>query len=363
MAQSKGTVTSSKLRSDIERTRAQMDRTFDELEQKLTPRQIMGEVWHFAKGGSTAGVSRLWHIARDYPMPTTVIGLGFGWLLYESSRGSRGYDGGYYRGGRYYTSELGYTGEGTAGYGNYDESYNADFEAGAGLESEGRLHAAADTVKGAASGAAESVRHVASTARDRVAGAAGSVRESASHLGDRARTKAQSLGYKTRYQARQAQTSFWETMERNPLAVGVATLALGLVAGLSLPSTRREDEMLGETRDRMLENAKEMGREALEKGKQVASTAVDTLKDEVQHQGLTAEGLAEKVRAVGREAKNAAKEEVKNQGLAGDNASQAGEGMTTGGVTTGSAVTGGGAGRTEETGAGVHEHEPELINR
>lgn len=370
MAQSKGTVTSSKLRSDIERTRAQMDRTFDELEQKLTPGQIMGEVWHIAKGGSTAGVGKLWQIARDYPLPTTIIGLGFGWLLYESSRGSRGYDGGDSRGGRYYTRELGYTGEGAAGYGSYDESYNADFQASDDYDSEGRLHAAAssvkdaasdaaDSVRHAASGAADTVRHAASTARDKVTGAADSVRDSASHLSDRARAKAQNLRYKTRYQARQAQTSFWETMERNPLAVGVATLALGVVAGLTLPSTRKEDELMGETRDRLLEDAKEKGREVLDKGKQVASTAMDTLKHEAEHQGLTPEGLAEKVKAVGREAKHAVQEEARNQNLTGDNAPKAGDGLTTGGVTTPSATTG--AGSTLGRGVGVEEEE--LVRR
>ncbi|HEX7183439.1 MAG TPA: DUF3618 domain-containing protein [Thermoanaerobaculia bacterium] len=372
MAQSKGTVTSNKLRSDIERTRAQMDRTFDELEQKLTPGQIMGEVWHIAKGGSTAGVSKVWQIARDYPLPTTVIGLGFGWLLYESSRGSRGYDGRY---SRYSTSGAGYgytgyTGEGSAGYGSYDENYNADFAADADYDSEGRLSAAAGSVKDAASGAADSVRHAASGAadtvrhaasatRDKVTGAADSVRDSASQLSDRARIKAQQLRYKTRYKTRQAQTSFWETMERNPLAVGVATLALGVVAGLTLPSTRKEDELMGETRDRLLEDAKEKGREVLDKGKQVASTAMDTLKDEVEHQGLTAEGLAEKVRAVGREAKNAVKEEAKNQNLTGDNAPKPGEGMTTGGLTTPSATTG--MGSTPGSGVGVEEEE--LVRR
>jgi hypothetical protein len=350
-------VTSSKLRSDIERTRAQMDRTFDELEQKLTPGQIMGEVWHFAKGGSAAGASKLWHVARDYPLPTTVIGLGLGWLLYESSRASRGYDGRY---SRYYTTGAGYTGEGAAGYGSYDENYNVDFQASDDYDthSEGRLHAAADTVKGAASGAADSVRHAASTARDKVSGAADSVRDSASHLGERARIKAQNLRYKTRYQARQAQTSFWETMERNPLAVGVATLALGVVAGLTLPSTRREDELMGETRDRLLQDAKEKGREVLDKGKHVASTAMDTLKHEVEHQGLTPEGLAEKVKAVGREAKHAVQEEARNQNLTSDNAPKAGDGKTTGGVTTPSATTGAGS-----TPGGVRVEDEELVRR
>ena len=250
--------TSAEIRSEIERTRAEMDQTFDALERKMTPGQILEEAWHLTRGGTRVGASKLWQVAREHPLPATVIGLGLGWLLVESSRGD-------------------------------------------GRERSSRV-----------------------------------LREKASALGERSREKATEIGHRTRYQARRAQRSFWELMEENPLAVGVATLGLGVLAGLSLPSTRREDEILGERRDRLVDRLEEAGREALDKGKQVASTTVDTLKEEVQSAGLTPSGLAEKVREVGRHTKEAVKEEVKSQGL-------------TGGVTTPSAPTG--TGSTLGTGA------------
>ena len=147
---------------------------------------------------------------------------------------------------------------------------------------------------------------------------AGSVRDRASGLGHATREKASELKSRTRYQARRAQTGFWQMMEENPLAVGMATLALGVLAGLSLPSTRKEDELLGETRDKLVDRMEEVGREALDKGKQVAGTAVDTLKEEAENAGLTASGIAEKVREAGRHTKDAVKEEVKSQGLTGE---------------------------------------------
>ncbi|HET9228606.1 MAG TPA: hypothetical protein VFR31_18150, partial [Thermoanaerobaculia bacterium] len=61
------------------------------------------------------------------------------------------------------------------------------------------------------------------------------------------------------------------------------------------------------------DRAKEVGGEALEKGKQVASVAVDTLKEEAARQDLTPEKLAEKVRTVAKEATNTVKEEGKRQ--------------------------------------------------
>ncbi len=351
--------TSAEIRSEIERTRAEMDQTFDALEGKMTPGQILEEVWYLTRGGTRAGASKLWHVAREHPLPATVIGLGLGWLLVESSRGNSRSS--HVLGGR--NTSSGRTGrsnlyESSAGYGEYPESYNADYleswESTAGGVS-GRVSSAAgsvkdaavhakDTVKDTALHAKDTVKEAAASAGHRVADVAGDVRhrasdlghrtrEKASELGDRTREKASELRYRTRYQARRAQTGFWQLMEENPLAVGVATLALGVLAGLSLPSTRREDELLGEKRDRLVDRLEEVGRETLDKGKQVAGTAVDTLKEEAENAGLTASGIAEKVREVGRHTKETVKEEVKSQGLTGE----------------GSSGTQGGAGTRERT--------------
>lgn len=352
MAESKDALTdtgrqpsSAELRSEIERTRAEMDRTFDALERKMTPGQILEEVWYLTRGGTRAGASKLWQVAREHPLPATVIGLGLGWLMVESSRGNGGVSG--------YTRARGGAGRDTwsgrtslhdssAGYGVYPESYNTGYqesweasESGSGLK--GRVSSAAGSVKDAAVHAKDSVTGAASSAGHKVADVAGNVREHASDLGHRTREKASDLGYRTRekaselkyrtqYQARRAQTGFWQMMEENPLAVGVATLALGVLAGLSLPSTRREDELLGETRDRMVDRIEEVGREALDKGKQIAGTAVETIKDEAESAGLTASGIAEKVREVGRNTKEAVKEEARSQNLTGQSDSQSTQG-------------------------------------
>lgn len=370
---------STQIRSEIERTRADMDETFDALERKMTPGQILGEAWTLTRGGTSAGASKLWQVAREHPLPSAVIGLGLGWLLVESSRGEerssygRSYNPNYNqaRGGAGRSTWGGRSSlyESSAGYGAYPESYNANYQesydASEGGSASGRVSSAASSVKDAASSAGHKVADVASSAGHKVADVAGTVRERAGELTHEARDKATALGYSTRYQARRAQTGFWQMMEENPLAVGIATLTLGVLAGLSLPATRKENELMGETRDKLVDRIEEAGREALEKGKQVAETAVETIKDEAESAGLTASGIAEKVREVGTKAKEAVKEEVQgstgsqstgsqgsqslgstsSQGL-GSTGSSAG--LTTGGVTTPSATTGSSA--AESTG-------------
>ncbi len=67
-----------------------------------------------------------------------------------------------------------------------------------------------------------------------------------------------------------------DTAERNPLGLALGGVAVGFMAGLLLPSTRIEDEQMGEMSDRVVEAAKETATDALESGKQVAREAADT---------------------------------------------------------------------------------------
>jgi hypothetical protein len=310
---------SREIRSEIDRTRSDMDDTFAALDAKMTPSQIGLEIWNLFKGGSTAGASKLWQVAREHPMPAAVVGLGLGWLMVESSRKSDdaydGLDRGAYRGD--------YRGYGSSSYrqGYAGTSGYPDFDA----EDSGLLSAAKDKVQDVASGA----RDALSSATDKVGDAADWTKEHASELGHQVADKASDLGHQARdravelkrqarQKARGAKLGFWQTMEENPLMIGAATLALGVVAGLLIPSTDKEDELMGETRDHLFDEVKEAGQQALDKGKHVAEAVADKVKEEAQHQGLTAEGVAEKVKTVAKEATNTAKEEAKRQNLTPD---------------------------------------------
>jgi hypothetical protein len=322
---------SREIRSEIDRTRAGMDETFAALDSKLTPSQIGLELWHLFKGGSSAGAGKLWRVAREHPMPAAVIGLGLGWLLVESSKGEdrRTADYGTYRAG--YAGDYGYGGRSnfaTTSY-EYDE-----YES----EEGGRLSAAKDKL-----------HDVADSAREKVGDATGWTKEHALDLGHRAKGQARALKGKAKYQARRARTGLWQTLEENPLMIGAATLAVGVIAGLLIPETEKENELMGETRDRLVEEVKEAGQQTLEKGKHVAEAVADKVKDEVKSAGLTPEGVAEKVKNVAKEAANTAKEEVRNQNLTADAAvnrgRQAAENVT------------------DTAKAAIQEHEPELAKR
>ena len=87
-----------------------------------------------------------------------------------------------------------------------------------------------------------------------------------------------------------------DTAERNPMGLAVGAAAVGFVVGLAIPSTRVENERVGEMSDRLVEAAKETAEDAVERGKQVAQEAVGAAKDSGREQGQElASNLQERV--------------------------------------------------------------------
>jgi hypothetical protein len=71
----------------------------------------------------------------------------------------------------------------------------------------------------------------------------------------------------------------------NPLGLAVGGIAAGFLFGMLIPSTRIEDEKLGDLSDQVKEKAKETGQEALERGKDVAQEAAQSAGETVKDRG------------------------------------------------------------------------------
>ncbi len=293
--------TSDEIREEIEQTRVELEETVDALGEKLKPRRIAQEGWQAVKSSSEQGANRLVRFARDYPIPMGLIGVGVTWLVIESPRRAGNGWADADREGDY--SEF-------VGSGEYEGTYEAEHDLSSRAhdtmdEARGRLGNAKDAVGSAVSNAAGRVSDVAGRVSDRVSDTASTAaqraRELASQAGDRVsrvagtvKNRAADLGQRTGYQVRRARDSYWDLVERRPIAAGMATLAAGLLIGLLIPTTRRERELMGETRDQLFRGAKEAGRETFEKTKEVAKHAADAAthaatqaaQDEAQRQNL-----------------------------------------------------------------------------
>jgi gas vesicle protein len=133
---------------------------------------------------------------------------------------------------------------------------------------------------------------VKSRAKDNVAGKVDSVKESLGLAGQKASDvtpDAEQVKGQVRKAAGLAQ--------ENPLGLAVGAMAVGFLAGMLVPSSRVEDEKLGPMADKVKEQAKETGQEALDRGKQVAQSAAQSAADTVSEEGQKhSEQLAESAR-------------------------------------------------------------------
>jgi ElaB/YqjD/DUF883 family membrane-anchored ribosome-binding protein len=98
----------------------------------------------------------------------------------------------------------------------------------------------------------QAVRRPLADARERAKDVSRRARHEIDRRAEQARGRARELGQRARTGLVRAEETAVDFTRENPLAVGAAALAAGVAIGLLLPSTRREDEMLGKTRDHLL---------------------------------------------------------------------------------------------------------------
>jgi ElaB/YqjD/DUF883 family membrane-anchored ribosome-binding protein len=73
--------------------------------------------------------------------------------------------------------------------------------------------------------------------------------------------------------------------QENPLGLAIGAAAAGFLAGLLIPSTKVEDDKIGQVADQVKDKVKETGQEAVEHGKQVAQEVAQNARETVQESG------------------------------------------------------------------------------
>lgn len=231
------------IRRDIERTQREMSRTIDEIQHRLSPHYMMQRTKDSMREAGVNASRSFIDKVRDNPIPAAMAGVGM-WLLMRDSDRDRG---------RY---EVEFIPAGND-YSSVAEYRDLEYE-GAGRMADVR----------------ERASHLADTTKER-----------ASHLADRART----LGSTARYRMSSAGRQSRDVLTDNPLITGLAALAMGALIGALIPETEKEHELMGETRDRLAHQAKDMAREGVDRARDIATTAThaatDAVKSEVKNPG------------------------------------------------------------------------------
>jgi ElaB/YqjD/DUF883 family membrane-anchored ribosome-binding protein len=109
---------------------------------------------------------------------------------------------------------------------------------------------------------------------DTAAQLADHTRQGASQLVDKTRQSAGQLGSRARENVLQAQSGIQRLVQDNPLVVGAFVAGLGVMAGLVVPESDKENELLGRAHDALMEQAGQTAQEAVTR---VRHTAIDAI--------------------------------------------------------------------------------------
>lgn len=262
------------MKARIEETRNQMGETIDAIQDRLSFANIseqvsetvsnaietakdtayeatIGKAVNFMKEvGDGVTNSNAFKTVKSNPIPLALIGIGAGLLVYRGFAKKSAYRG------------------------------------GNGLDHGRRLSDGKDTIGNAANRAYNGVSGTASSALDTVASAAGTAYEGVAGKLSTAYTGAGELAHRVYDRAGEygtiAHEKYDEYLEENPLALGAIAVAVGAAVGFSLPSTQYEGKLMGEARENLVQRAQEAAGSLVDKAKQVASEAGETIKNEAQ---------------------------------------------------------------------------------
>jgi hypothetical protein len=102
------------------------------------------------------------------------------------------------------------------------------------------------------------------------------------------------------------QQNLTKTLERQPLLLGMIGLAIGAGIASAFPSTKIEQDMMGEAGAAVKDKIQEIATETSEFASQRAKDVLNEVKKEVAAQGLTPESAKESLKGVVEKVKTAA---------------------------------------------------------
>jgi len=216
--------------AEINRTREEMDETLSAIEQRLTPGQLVDQGLDYLKhSGAREYAANLGSSIKNYPLPSTLAAIGIAWLMAVG---------------------------------------NNQPQPSSGPSMGERMQSTKDSLGSSMQSTKDKVGNTMQSAKDSLTSGVQSARERASQLGD---TASQQLD--------RAKESWDSIVRDNPLVIGAVGLAIGAVVAALAPRTRAEDELMGETRDDLMDKAKQAGTTKLDQVKDQAKQAASSVKD------------------------------------------------------------------------------------
>lgn len=262
------------IEKDINQSRERLDSTLHEIEERFSPQQLLNTSYEYIRhGGANEFVANLSTTIKQNPLPFLLTSAGIGWLMLAQRNPSEGQSNQQYASDmdqRFYTG--GHASQGTSGthgtpgipvhegtHPNGEAYSNTPAGVAASAEhqgdGQGRMSRAKEGVGSMKEGAKQRAQHLSQRARDTAHHMGDNMRNSTSHLQHGAHDRMNNMGHR----AHQAESQASDFIQEHPLVVGALGFALGAALGGLFPATKKEDEYMGEHRDRVMHKAAEAG--------------------------------------------------------------------------------------------------------
>lgn len=300
---SQSTSDQDRIEADLARTRSRMDNRLNELQERLSPGQVLDDVMGYFRGSEGGDFARnLMDSVRNNPLPAALTGIGLTWLMASNPRAQVRTLGG---------GKSQPFSESEAPLWNSSDEFDTHFrtlEAGvprqAG-EDDTTYRSRLDDARGKALGIARQAQDTAASfgqrVQDALAAARQSVTQGAQGLRDGASNTAarvsgsaqgalQGAGDKLSggsQAARQMGGSMLSTVTDNPVLLGAVGLAVGALLGALVPKFDQEEAVLGGVAGQARAAARALAQDVVDRGGQAAQQALDAGRDSAGAHGLT----------------------------------------------------------------------------
>lgn len=310
---------SADLQREIEMQRARVENTIDQIQEKLSPGQLVDELLAYTKGGGGEFISSLQRNVTANPLPVALLGVSVAWLMAkpagspeastiradrhwdDSINRSRGYtsgtDGDFDEYEKYPVTtisgdslqRLGHTSDEHGNtYSEFADDAGKKFKA---LSDEGGKRAGhfVDEAGNRFKGFTNAAGHRVDQFRDEAGNLLDEATGWASHTWQKAREKLQDTrdamdsqtsagrdrvaqaGDAVRDQIDNLNQTVLNQFRDQPLVGGALAFALGAALGSALPHTPQEDALMGEAADALKSKVGETAAEVYEEGKEKAA--------------------------------------------------------------------------------------------
>jgi ElaB/YqjD/DUF883 family membrane-anchored ribosome-binding protein len=263
----------SSIERESDQIRADMGRTLDQIEQKLSPREVVDRSWELIEERGGRIVRRLGDAVKENPVPLLLVATGLVWFFASAVRS-----------GASAQSSVGDE-EGAESFGDSEagEAYAADAGAGEeGLPHKLREKAAVvgERLQRNAADLSEKLHSGASAASQRLQSSKRAVKQ-----------RLRSTRRFAEAETQRVRDNFSTMLDEQPLVLGAIGVAIGALIGSALPETEYEHRLMGKAKVKSLAKAKEIGAEQYSKlrakTQDAADAAVRGAKDAIAGRGET----------------------------------------------------------------------------